>query len=120
MAERVGGVAYLFVDGTQHAVVGNFTYNLGSPKRESKLGPDGYHGYTEKAQASVIEGEVTDMRDTDVKTLTELTGATVTLELANGKTVVQRDATYVADGNVTTEMGNIQFRTEGPPAELLQ
>ena len=119
MAKRVGGVCYLLIDGKQHRVVGNFTYNLGQDKREPKLGPDGYHGFTENPQASKIEGEITDTDDLDVAAITKINGAVVTLELANGKTVVQHDAVYDHDGDVTTEQGNVQFRTHGPPAEYV-
>lgn len=108
---RVGGTAYLRVDGRQYDVVGDFTYNLGHPMREPKIGAATVHGYIERPQPSVIEGEITDMRDLKVADLVRMEGVTVTLELANGKTVVQPDAWYSHEGNVTTENGNVQFRT---------
>lgn len=118
MAERIGGVAYLKVDGTQYAMAGSFTYNLGYPKREPKIGPDGVQGFTEMPQAARIEGEVSDTGGLSHKTLLSLTDATVTLELANGKTVVVRNGFFSADGDGTTEQGNFQFAMHGLSGDI--
>lgn len=114
---RRAGILFFKIDGAQYDAKGNWTYNLGAPKRETILGADAVHGYKEMPQAPYIEGEITDRGDLDVAALLELDGVTVTLELANGKTVVLRDAWYVADGNIQTEEANIQVRLEGPGAE---
>ena len=47
-------------------------------------------------------------------TLQRLENTTVTLELANGKVFTVRDAYYAHDGPITTEMGEIPVRFEGP------
>ena len=83
------------------------------------MGADGVHGYKEMPQVPYIEGEITDARGLDLAALQALTESTVTLELANGKTVVLRDAWYAADGTVTTETGAVQCRMEGLFAEEL-
>ena len=114
---RVSGAAYFKVGGVQHRMGGSFTYNLGSPKREPKMGPDGVHGYKEMPQAPFIEGEITDASDLDLKAMQALDNETVTLELANGKTILLHNAWHAADGNVGTEEGNIQTRWEGLEAE---
>ena len=114
---RHAGVLYFKVDGRQYDARGNFTYSLGPPKREAIVGPSGVYGYKEMPQAPYIEGEVVDARALDVAALQSVTEATVTIELANGKTVVLRDAWYAADGTVGTEDANVQIRFEGKSAE---
>ena len=107
----------LRIDGTQYDARGSFTYSLGPPKREAIVGPDGVHGYKEMPQVPYIEGEIVDARDLDLAALQGVTEATVTLELATGKSVVLRDAWYAADGTVGTEDANVQVRFEGLSAE---
>ncbi|NDY41250.1 phage tail protein [Dissulfurirhabdus thermomarina] len=114
---RRAGVIYFKVDGTQYAAKGNFTYNLGRPKREAIVGSDGVHGYKEQPQAAYVEGEITDSSDLDLSQLVTLDGVTVTLELANGKTILVRDAWYAGDGTGNTEEGNIGVRFEGLSGE---
>ena len=117
MAKRIGGLLYLRIDGVQHNPKGSFTYNLGSPKREAVLGPNAVHGYKEMPQVPYIEGEITDQDDLDLAALQAITDGTITLELANGKSIVLRDAWYAADGTVGSEEANVQVRFEGLSAE---
>lgn len=115
--QRKGGTIQLQVDGVLQEARGSFTYNLGRPKREALIGSDAVHGYTEKPQVAFIEGEITDRDSLDVAALAEMDNVTVTLQLANGKTVMLRNAWYAADGDVGTEEGNVQLRFEGKSAE---
>lgn len=108
------------VDGIQYDAKGEFTYNLGIPKREADIGPDQVHGYKELPQVPFIEGEFVDARDLDLTALQNITDATVTLQLANGKTIVLREAWYAADGNVSTDEANIQVRFEGKSADEIK
>ena len=114
---RRAGIIYLRVDGEQYSAVGNFSYNIGAPKREGIPGADVVHGFMDKVQVPYIEGEITDSRDLDLETLVNIEEATVTLELGNTKQIVLREAWYAADGTGQTERGNIQFRMEGMSAE---
>ena len=96
---------------------GEFTYNLGRPKREAVIGVDVVHGYKEEPQVSMIEGSITDSSDLDLKALVDTTDATITLELANEKVISLRQAWFAADGNVSTSEGEIEVRFEGLSAE---
>lgn len=116
-ANRVGGTVYLKVDGTQYSAKGNFTYNLGKPKREPVTGADGVHGYSEKQQVPFIEGEITDSPDISLSDLVQIDDATVTLELANGKVISLNEAWYAGEGTGNTEEGNIGVRFEGMSAD---
>lgn len=117
MSQRRAGILFLKVDGAIYDAKGNFTYNLGMPKREAIVGADQVHGYKETVQPAFIEGELTDSSDLDLKALLELDDATATLELANGKVIVLRNAWYAGDGNVQTEEGNIALRLEAKSGE---
>jgi hypothetical protein len=114
---RRAGTIFFKVDGQQYDAKGNFSYNLGSEKREAIVGSDAVHGYKATPQAPYIEGEITDRAGLDLKALQALDDVTVTLDLANGKTIVLRNAWFAAEGKVQTEEGNAEVRFEGRSAE---
>ena len=114
---RVSGLIYFKADGQQYKAKGNFTYNLGLPKRESVIGADGFHGYKETPKAPFIEGEITDEASLDLAAFQNIVDATITLELANGKVFVLRNGFYAADGDAQTEDANVQVRFEGASGE---
>jgi|SRR5665213_36560 len=117
MSQRRAGILYLKVNGNQYDAKGNFSYNLGAPKREAIIGADGVHGFKETPQVAFIEGELTDRSDFDLAALLALEEATATIELANGKVIILRAAWYAGEGTVQTEESNIGFRLEGKSAE---
>lgn len=114
---RIGGIIEVKANGQLYSAKGSWTYNLGIPKRDIVLGSDSIHGYKELPQEPMIEGVITDNVDLDLPTLLSITQATVTLQLANGKIIVLRDAFFSGDGNVTTEEGEIAAKFSGLSAE---
>lgn len=108
-----GGLIQLQVDGVSYDVKGDFTYNIGNPKRTPVIGTSEVHGWTEAPQVPFIEGEATDSAGLSLDALTKIKNATATLQLANGKAFMLRDAVYAGDGDVGTKEGNIQLRFEG-------
>ncbi len=115
--QRRAGLIQLKVNGEIHDAKGNFTYNLGRPKREAIPGADGIHGYKEMPQVAFIEGVVTDRGTLDVAALVSGRDVTVTLDLANGKVIVLRDAWFASEGSASTEEAEIAVRWEGNNAE---
>jgi hypothetical protein len=115
--QRRAGTIQLKIGGEIQDAKGSFSYNLGAPKREGIPGADTIHGYKETPQVAFIEGAITDRGTLDLAVLVKGTDLTVTLDLANGKTVVLRDAWYAGDGTVTTEEAEIGVRWEGTSAE---
>lgn len=107
---RVGGIIQVQVDGVIQQAKGEFSYNLGHPKREPVVGSDGMHGWKETPQPAFVEGEITDRQDLDLGALVDTTGATVTLVLANGKTVLFPNAFYSGEGTGHTDEGNVDFK----------
>jgi hypothetical protein len=118
--QRRAGIIQLQVDGEILDAKGNFTYNLGRPKREAILGSDGVvHGFKEMVQVPFVEGEITDRGDLDVEAMIGMTDGTVTLALNNGKTIVLRSAWFAGEGTGNTEEANIPVRWEGKNGEEL-
>lgn len=114
---RKAGTIYFNVDGSRQSAKGNFTYNLGGEQRTAIVGSDEVHGFSSQPRVAFIEGMITDSSDTDVAALTSLDNVTVTLELANGKTIILHEAWYAGSGDITTEQAEINVRFEGPRAE---
>ena len=114
---RIGGMISLKINGDMYFAKGNFTYNLGKPKKEGVVGSDRVHGYKEVPQVPFIEGEITDRNELNLEDLVTLDDATATLELANGKVIMLREAWYAGEGTGNTEEGNIALRLEGMSAE---
>ena len=116
-SQRRGGVIQVQVGGSLIDAKGTFTYGLGTEKREPIVGADGMHGYKAMPQSPFIEGALTDRTGLDMKAFMLTENATVTLLLANGKTVVLRDAFQTGEGSVTTEEGEAAFRFDGSSCE---
>lgn len=117
---RVGGIIFIKVDGGQLRAKGEFEYNIGRNKREAIVGSDGTHGYKEDPQVAFIAGAITDESSLDLNALLLTKDATVTLELANDKVIVLKDAWYAEEGTVKTGEGEIPVRFEGLDAEEIR
>jgi len=117
MPNRLAGILFLKIDGEMYQVKGGFTYNLGLPTREFIPGSE---GFKEIEQAAFLEGEITDHPELDLKRLVTLDGVTATLELANGKVFLLRNAWYAGDGNVASEEANITVKFEAAKGEEIR
>lgn len=116
-SQRRAGLIQLQVQGEIFDAKGNFTYNLGRPKREAIVGADGVHGYKETPQVAFIEGMITDRGTLDVAGLTTGTDLTITLTAGNGKVISLGEAWWAGEGAVTTEEAEIAVRWEAKTAE---
>jgi hypothetical protein len=120
VSQRKGGIIQLQVNGELYDAKGSFTYNLGRPVREAIVGADTVHGYKETPQVAFVEGEITDRGTLDLEKVVTMAGATVTLELANGKVIVLRDAWFAGEGTGNTDEGNVAVRFEGRSGEEIR
>lgn len=116
---RIGGVAYLKVDGKQFALRGKWKTNILPTKREGIAGQDGVHGYKEMPRVPTIQGDVSYVEGILVEDLPKITNATITLELANGKTHILRNAWWADESEVDTEEGSFPCKFEGISGEEL-
>lgn len=117
MANRRAGTIFFKANGVQYDCAGEFTYNIGANKREAIVGPEAVHGYKEMAQVAHIEGEIFDASNLDLRSFMDLVDATITLQLANGKTFVLHEAWNASQGDVTTGEGKIKVKFEGKRGE---
>lgn len=115
--QRRAGLIQLQINGEIQDAKGNFSYNLGRPKREAIIGADGVHGFKEMPQVCYIEGAITDRGNLDLAALASGRDLTVTLSMSNGKVVVLRDAWFAGEGSASTEESEIAVRWEGANAE---
>jgi hypothetical protein len=114
----IGGIISIQANGTVYAAKGDWTWNLGRPKRRVVKGSDNAaHGLVEEPQVAFIEGKITDRGDLDMDNLTALKDATVTLACGNGKLVILREAAYAAEGTGNTGEGEVDARFEGASGE---
>lgn len=114
---RVGGIITVKIDSQTYMAKGGFTYSAAKTVKTTVIGSDGVHGYSELPVAGFIAGEFTDNTSMTMDSLTLLTGATVTLDLANGKTIVLKDAWLVDALEGNTEEGNMSVRFESKDAQ---
>lgn len=115
--QRVAGLIQLQTNGEVLRAKGEFSWNLGKPKRSAVVGSDGVHGYKEEPQVAFIEGAITDAGDIDGAALATLKDATVNLKLGNGKMIVLNKAVFAGDGTGKTGESEIGVRWEGDSAE---
>lgn len=112
MNKKAHGLINIKANGDLLKAKGNFSYNLGRPKREAILGVDGVHGYKEIVQVPFIEGEITIDGGIETKSILDITEATVTLELRNGKVITLNNAWSNTEGTVEVEEGKMSIRFE--------
>jgi hypothetical protein len=110
---RRAGIFYLKMDGVLMDSVGEFTYRVGTVKREMIPGNNQILGFSEELQVPYIEGSITDKGTLDVEALCNAVDATGILELPNGKTYTLKNACYAGEGTIKTAKAEINFRLEG-------
>ena len=113
--DAVGGKVFVRVDGARLLVAGNVTTNIGQEVvRETKVGLDGVHGYTDAAVAEFLQVDVTETPDFPLSRLNQVDDGTVTAELSDGRTLVLPHAHQVGDLERNPEEGTIaSVRFEG-------
>jgi hypothetical protein len=110
---RLAGVAYLAVDGQNYMLAGDLGYSTAIVSRESLGGQDAIHGFSEKPRAPFISGTLRDAGSLTLQSFNDMTNVTITLELANGKTVIGRNMWTVEAQEVKTTEGTFEIKWEG-------
>lgn len=111
--KRLAGIANIAVDGITHQLSGDLTYSPSQKTRETLAGQDDVHGFKEMPVAGYISGTLRDARDLTIKDFNDMTDVTITLNLANGKTVIGRNMWCVNVQEVKTVDGTFEVRFEG-------
>jgi len=110
---RLAGVAYLSVDGQSYMLAGEVSYSVSRVKRESLSGPSGVQGYSEMPIPGSISGQFRDAGGLTVAKFNAMTNVSVTVELANGKTIVGRNMWTVDSQEVKSGEATFDVKFEG-------
>jgi hypothetical protein len=114
---RIAGIAYLSVEGKRYQLAGDLAYSPTLTVKETAIGQDAVHGYIEKPHAPFISGTLRDGNGITVADFDAMTNVNITLELANGKTVIGRNMWTVDAREVKTQEGTFEVKWEGPLVE---
>ncbi len=113
MAQRIAGIAFLKVDGNLYPLKGSFTVSPSSVERSGIAGQDYIHGYSELPRLPAISGDVSLVPELSMDDVEQITNATITAELANGKTYVLREAWCTAALELQTREGQTRVTFQG-------
>lgn len=111
---RLAGVAFISVDGQSYMLQADLTYRVSNVSRETLIGQDTVHGYSEKPEAGMISATLRDSKGLSVASLNSMTNSTVVCQLANGKTIIGRNMWTVDVQEVKTADGTLEVKWEGP------
>ncbi|MEH6630163.1 MAG: phage tail tube protein [Halopseudomonas aestusnigri] len=120
MGKRIAGTAYVKVDGNQYTLSGSLTVSIDEAEREGLVGLSGVAGFKEMPRVPFIEGEFFTTDEMNLKDVEAITDATVTAELANGKTYVLRNAWTAGAREVDAAEGNVTIKFEGISGEEMK
>jgi hypothetical protein len=117
MSNRIAGIATVKYNGTQIPIKGKWKFDINPTKREGIAGQDSVHGYKEMPKVPHCQGDVSYTAGVSIETLRAIDGATVTLELANGRVIVFQNAWYSDTSEVDTEEGSFPVKFESYSAQ---
>lgn len=107
------GILFFAIDGQVYDVVGDGQYRTGTVKRETLVGQDRVHGFSESPLVPMIKVKLRDSGGLTVAFLNGLTNSTVVMQLRNGKTVTGRNMWIVDEQTVETSEGSLDLQFEG-------
>lgn len=114
MATKIGGRAFIYINGVQYPVKGDVVIMSGTTTRTSVVGVDSYHGVSETPAAAWAEFTFSDFPGIDIAAVQDLTDATINITLDSGKQAVLRNAAQVNAIELNQAEGSYTARFEGP------
>jgi len=109
---RLAGIVSFTIDGNTWDCVGDCEYSPSTVIRETMKGQSRVEGFSEMPQQGYISANLRDRPDTTVFSLNQITGSTITVQLANGKTVTAVQAWQVGEIGVRTQEASFPIRFE--------
>ncbi|MDE1901520.1 MAG: phage tail tube protein [Alphaproteobacteria bacterium] len=116
-SRRVAGTAYFSVDGVSYSMTGEVGYSPSTYKRETVINVDGTKNYIETPIQGYIEGTFRDLAGLTVADFNAMTNVTVTLELANDKTIIGSNMWTTDPQEVNSDEAKFKVRWEGDVQE---
>lgn len=117
---RLAGTAYLSVDGQTYMLAGDFEYSPAIVSRETLVGMDTVHGFSEKPIQPHIACTLRDSGGLSVAALNAMSNVTVVAELANGKTIIGRNMWTCEAQSAKATDATIEVRWEGPQGSVTE
>ena len=111
--KRLAGIAYVTVDGQQYMLSADLSYQVSSVSRETLVGQDSVHGFSEKPIAGFISGQFRDAGNLSVAAFNAMTDVSVVAQLANGKIITGRNMWTVDAQEVKTMEATFEVKWEG-------
>lgn len=108
MADRAGLIR-MTINALPYDVKGSVTIRPSNKSREAIEGLDGYHGTKVVPKAPGASGTLTDSGTLQIKELQEIVDGEVFFELANGKSYMLTEATYLDQAELDVAEGEIGF-----------
>lgn len=113
MANRVGGITFLTINGVTYDVRGNATCSPTRTERAGVAGLDRVHGFTEVPRVPFIQLDLTTTPGMLIEDVDGLEDATVQVQLANGNVYTLYDAWRAGASEINAREGQFQGRFEG-------
>jgi hypothetical protein len=113
MANRIGGTSYLYIDGRQLPLRGNFTCSPSLIERTGVVGLDRPHGNIEVPRLPFVEADISLAPGQTVEDIEGVEDATVTAELANNMVITLRNAWCRSAIEINAHDGSYRVRFEG-------
>jgi hypothetical protein len=110
---KLAGIASLNIDGINYLVAGDLKYQVSGVTRETLVGQDSVHGYSEKPRQGKISMSLRDWGGLSMADVQAMSDVTIVAELANGKTIVGRNMWNVEDQEVDTTEAKADIVFEG-------
>ena len=120
MSQAVAGYITLKKSGVKLNVATDIDYTLGTPERETMVGPDGHVVYKETPKEAMCKGSFRDVRGLNIKELLTSSQETLTLTLLSGKTIVFHNAYQIAADDISTGTGEIPFQFDAEFADVIE
>jgi hypothetical protein len=111
--ERLAGITGFAIDGTAYMVVSDVTWSPSKWKRETLVGLDSVHGFSEVPMQGHIEATLRDSGAITVGDFNNMRCVEVQLSLANGKIVTGSNMWNTAALEVRAAEGTFQVRFDG-------
>lgn len=112
-SKRLAGIASFTIEGTTYQLVGDLKYSVSRRERESLVGMDSYHGYSEKIIPGFMECTLRDSSVVSLRTFEDMTSVTVVATTSNGKTVSGQQLVCMKAIEVEVAEGKFSVRFEG-------
>src|SRR3954447_14095343 len=111
--ERLAGITTFAIDGVHYMVVSDVTWSAAKWKRETLVGLDSVHGYSEVPLQGFIEATLRDSGSISVGSFNDMRCVEVQIALANGKIIAGSNMWNTTALEVKAAEGTFTVRFDG-------